>query len=209
MPRFGALAILLFSLNTHASVSILRFEDVYAPPGPAPCFTTAGTGFTEAGYTISRLTENFFVCNGSADLRGFNSNGTDAFQSREFRLSRTDRQPFSLVELELGESRLDPTGEAIYVDLFGQQVDGGSVSTRLTLDLFTSRNPLISGFEVFTLPSEFTNLVSVTFIGSPISPTSPGSFFSDNIKLRVVPVPAGVWLFASGLVLLIRIRRMG
>ncbi len=77
-------------------------------------------------------------------------------------------------------------------EVTGVLAGGGTLSASFTSDSSTA-------FETFTFGSEWTDLASVTFIGN-----EHGAY--DNIVVSsnlVVPLPAAVWLFGSGLITLL------
>jgi hypothetical protein len=98
---------------------------------------------------------------------------------------------YDLVSLELAHSGYNTT-----IQLIGQFVGGGTISTSVYLNSTTLTN--------FVLGSGWTNLQSLT-----VRSGSNGNvaIAMDNIQVSTVPIPAAVWLFASGLGLLGWMRR--
>jgi len=210
MLRLMKVVSVLFLLTAFsANAATITFEGVYPGTGPAPCSYSAGRQVKEAGYRISELNENLFVCNSSGSMSGsYNTNGTDAFLAREFRLTNLSGTYFSLRSVDLGERYTYlGGGEATYVEIRGFRRDGSRISKTIFLDGITATGANSNGFQSAELTG-FNNLSSVTFRGSPASPTRPGIFFTDNIVVTTVPIPAAAWLFGSALLGLRWFRRV-
>ena len=99
---------------------------------------------------------------------------------------------FDLLSLDLGrrDTNLD-------FELTGYFAGGGSISTTV--------NVQSEALTTFTFGSGWTNLQSVTI--TPLNPGANTAVALDNISVSTIPVPAAVWLFASGLGLLGWMRR--
>lgn len=99
---------------------------------------------------------------------------------------------FDLLSLDLGRQDVN-----LDFELTGYFAGGGSISTTVYVQS--------EALATFTLGSGWTNLQSVTI--TPLNPGQNRSVALDNISVSTVPVPAAVWLFASGLGLLGWMRR--
>jgi hypothetical protein len=98
---------------------------------------------------------------------------------------------FDLISLELAHSENDTN-----IQLTGHFVGGGTISTSVFLNSTTLNN--------FVLGSGWTNLQSLVISSGDAANVGVAM---DNIVVSTVPVPAAVWLFASGLGLLGWMRR--
>ena len=101
---------------------------------------------------------------------------------------------FSLTSFDGADGLLDVGGRTIVVT--GTMSDG-----RTVVDIYTT---VASTFTTYSLPSNFSNLVSVEFWGFG---RGDDMIAFDNINVTVVPVPAAAWLFGSGLLGLIGFAR--
>jgi hypothetical protein len=123
--------------------------------------------------------------------------------------------PFSVTSFEAGEwmgpfagnpAQVSTTGNPINVT--GVLAGGGTITTTFISDATPSDGfgPNVD-FEVFTFGAGWTNLIALEF---QTSADSSAQFGYDNIVVNaasVVPVPAAVWLFGSGLLGLIGFAR--
>jgi len=105
--------------------------------------------------------------------------------------------PFDLLSLDLGARDNTTSYPNIYVELIGYFVGGGSISTVVLVES--------ESLTTFTLDGNWIDLQSVT-IRAP-DPGFNAALALDNVSVSTVPVPAAVWLFASGLGLLGWMRR--
>lgn len=106
---------------------------------------------------------------------------------------------FSLLSLDLGE--YSQYANTVSVTITGFKQGGGQVSDILQLDnLFDGLNGM-ADFQRLQFDSDWSGLTRVEF--------DSGAYSLDNIQLNLaaVPVPAAIWLFASGLVGILGLRR--
>jgi len=109
-------------------------------------------------------------------------------------ISQQNGAPFSIQSFDATDVYIDQFYiPNLVFEVTGTLAGGGTLTTS-----FTSDNSY--GFETFVFGSEWTNLTSVMFIGN-----NHGAY--DNIVLSsnvsVVPLPAAVWLFGSGIMMLL------
>lgn len=157
-----------------AQAATIDFEDYTGPEGPVPSpFSSGGFTFIGTG-NINTLVVS--------DLLG----GTNSLlfcPGCEVVMSESAGSGFALNQLELQNS-----GSST-IDIVGTYGNGVTVQT--TVDPG-------NGFSTIQFDSAWEGLISVRFVGDA---SGFGSGL-DNINVDVVPVPAAVWLFASGLGLL-------
>ena len=102
---------------------------------------------------------------------------------------------FDLFSLELARNNLDTD-----IELIGNFVGGGSISTTVFVDSLTLTS--------YGLGGGWTNLQSLTITPLNVAGFGNLAVAVDNISVSsAVPVPAAVWLFGSGLGLLGWFRR--
>ena len=149
--------------------------------------------YTEDGFNITATSlfavgMSSSVYRGSPALRnGTNTNAADTI------LASSSGSSFNLTSIDLAEV----TSGTAAVTFTGYFQAGGSIVESFTLDGNFSSG---SGFETFAFTG-FSNLSRVEWNNA-----DPFHQF-DNIVVEAVPVPAAVWLFASGLLGLISLSR--
>jgi hypothetical protein len=116
----------------------------------------------------------------------------------EITMTQDGMVAFDLISLEL--ARYTSADIAINFHLTGHFVGGGTITTSILVNSTTLNN--------FVLGSGWTNLQGLT-IYAPNTTTLDlsAAVAVDNILVSTVPIPAAVWLFASGLGLLGWMRR--
>jgi len=101
-------------------------------------------------------------------------------------------------------------GGVIFAELFSE-IDGGGVS----------KTELITGGPLFGAGDVWNNFTTTTTLGPDVSggvtlllksgcggaPSCVSDAYFDNVSMTVVPVPAAVWLFGSGLLGLVGVAR--
>jgi hypothetical protein len=107
-------------------------------------------------------------------------------------MTQEDLVAFDLLSLDLGRKNVN-----LDFELTGYFAGGGSISTTVYVQS--------ESLTTFTFDSGWTNLQSVVI--TPLNPGENQAVALDNISVSTIPVPAAVWLFASGLGLLGWIRR--
>ena len=121
-------------------------------------------------------------------------------------LSHIGGKTFSLLTIDLAEFSDFRAQFTTVVNFTGTRQDGSEVFQAFTLDgIFDASGPL-SDFESLTFDSRFTDLISVQIRSGALGELTDG-FSMDNVQVQVVPVPAAVWLFGSGLIGLIGVAR--
>jgi hypothetical protein len=177
----------LLSFNVHAVT--IDFESLVNGINP-------GTTYTESGFTIS-ATSLIAVSASSAEYHGSPAlrNGIQS-NTPNTTLTVSGGGTFNLTSIDLAEVGSNNMYIAT-INFTGHQQDGGMVHQSFTLDgIYTTGNP----FETL-LFTNFNNLTSLTWDNR-----SPYHQF-DNIVASVVPLPAAVWLFGSGLLGILGITR--
>jgi len=124
-------------------------------------------------------------------------NGTDylGIDSLEpFVISQTSGAAFTIYSFDATDVFTDASFTPnLPFEVTGTLAGGGTLATTFSSDSETS-------FQTFVFGSEWTNLTSVLFVGN-----EHGAYDNIVVSTAVVPVPAAVWLFGSGLVMLLRL----
>ena len=188
-----ALLLLSFGGAVQAALVTIDFEEVpidgFLVQGANPLITQ---GFSFSSPAPQGIVE---VVNSPPNTRALHWCAIDTICSTNDEMSMTaiEPKPFRLVSLDLGAEVLTES----FV-LTGFYATGGSIQTNISL----SARELTT----FSLGVGWSNLSSLN-----LDPTSGQSIavYVDNIVLDVVPIPAAVWLFGSGLGLLgwLRVRQ--
>jgi hypothetical protein len=105
-----------------------------------------------------------------------------------------DQQTFDLLSLDIGANGAPSSGFTVQLfGYYGSEYGDGQVQTTFTVG---------DAWDTYYLDSAWQNLYSVELVA--YTSALPAI---DNITINVVPIPAAVWLFASGLGLLSWFRR--
>ena len=192
---------LSFCLCASANAVVIDFDPL-AHTGTGP--VNIGTTYTEDGFTLTAdsasttANDTFYAHGTSSDLyRGSTAlfHGADNGVTV---LTRSDGGSFNLLSIELAELNRVGTEYNIDVTFTGVLAAGGTVIQSFNLDNVAAMG---SGFQKFTFPGIFQNLVSVSWL------EAPDYHQFDKIEVAAIPVPPAVWLFGSGLLGLIGIAR--
>jgi len=219
-----AVVIIVFSMASNASSAIITFDDntdyivsethpiisggfeISLEPSSADFSNSSTTRVISGGTGCGPEC----VYNGTRYLYHLHSSITDAVGGVIF--TPVSGEVFSLISFDGAELHLDRDAEtATSIFVVGNQVNGNVVTTEFILDWVNDGPGPLDDFQNFNLPDTFTNLTSVMFdgVGSAIEPQS-GWFGMDNVEVSMaspVPVPTAVWLFSSGLIVLIGFAR--
>jgi len=178
--KFSALVLGLITSSSSIFASTINFEGLPATPD------VNITSYSEGGYSFGgqmKISPNSVV-NETGEFVGVNFNDT-------INLTHDSNSLFNVLSVDLA-------GWSSLTDVYfsGIQQGGGTVNQVISLSTTI--------FDTYSL-SGFTNLTSFSFDDNSAS----GSFYIDNIELTpsAVPAPAAVWLFGSGLVGFIGLRK--
>ncbi len=192
MKKLIALALLLASLSANSSIVVLDFEGVV----PDNNNTGALGYYYEDGFLLTTPQGYGVILGQGYDGSDYTSTFAWLVPNEQPVLTHESDKSFSLLSLEVGA--LYEENFPQYITVVGNPISGSILTAEL----------LIGGdsMQEYSFGSEWSSLVDLTFSSSG-SGTSLGLL--DNIKLNVVPIPAAVWLFASGLGLLGWLKRRG
>ena len=187
--------ILLFLFQiTIANGAMITFE-------PPPCMVCNSqlNDYEEAGFLL-----NGNVSHHNMTLSGSASNGSSGSVRFPFMgsmtMQKTDGGLFSLYSVELGEYSSSFTGALQTVTFTGHRLGSATpLIQEFTIDGTMDGPGGNDDFQVLTFSSDFRDLVSIQVSGE--------MFALDNLSTNPVPVPAAVWLFASGLLALTGVAR--
>ena len=189
------LALLLVG-NAHAYNVLIDFEDSplngdYTPAGYDPI---QSRGFNFSGIYYKGVTH--WPLGPVDDSKALSWCAADLacgyIGPNEITMTQGGMAAFDLISLELARYNDNGTGVNFY--LTGHFVGGGTISSSVLVNSTTLNN--------FVLGSGWTNLQSLTIYAPDNDWDSGASAAIDNILVSTVPLPAAVWLFASGLGLL-------
>lgn len=150
-------------------------------------FTLSGAGGNSGGFTTSLQID--IVEPGTTKLWAANES--------EITMTRIDDSAFDLISLDIGGSIINsPNRWADSVNIIA-----GASTTNVSLDGSDTTYQYVA--------LNYLNVTSVLF--DPIGNTNGGAnnyeFVIDNLDVAAVPIPAALWLFASGLLSLAGIAR--
>jgi len=193
LVKLVTLSLVLTATQVTASTVTLDMEGVAPVAGLS---NEINTTTSWSGYDILVNSGHFIDSAWSEAGTTRAGNGTDylGIDSVEpVMLSQTGGGPFTIHTFDATDVITDSSFVPNLVfEVTGTLAGGGTLSTSFTSDADTA-------FQTFTFGSEWTNLSSVLFFGN-----NHGAY--DNIvvsSIAVVPLPAAVWLFGSGLVMLL------
>lgn len=188
-----ALALLLIG-NANAYNVLIDFEDspLNGDATPAGYDPIQSRGFNFSGTSLKGITN--WPLGPIDNSKALHWCATVDFCSSDYPLVSMTQDglvAFDLLSLELARN-----AQNLNVQLTGYFVGGGSITTSVYVNSET--------LTTFNLGGGWTNLQSLTIL----SVTGENLAVAvDNILVSTVPVPAAVWLFASGLGLLGWMRR--
>ena len=194
LVKLVVLSLVLAATQVNASTVTLDMEGI-APAGDISNETNTTTTFS--GFDLL-INHGHFIDSTWSEVgvnradSGSDYLGIDSYEP--IVISQTSGAPFSIQSFDATDVFIDQFYiPNLVFEVTGTQVGGGTLTTS-----FTSDNSY--GFETFVFGSAWTNLTSVMFIGN-----NHGAY--DNIVLSsnvtVVPLPAAVWLFGSGIMMLL------
>lgn len=192
-----AMSVCAFAPAAHASVatfeSLAHNDDLIVEVGAtyeeaSLLFTNTATvdssGFEPTFSTMGALAYGY---SGSTALINDNYAG-------ETMLTTTSGAVFSMNSISLSELYADDEDPFSFDVVFtGLLSDGSTVTATFTVDGLT-------GAQTFTFGSEFSNLISLSWVDT-------NGIQFDNVDASPVPIPGAIWLLGSSLAGLARLRR--
>jgi hypothetical protein len=188
----------------HAAPVLIDFEDASGAGGPeSTMLTTKGMVFD---WSVLSPSKPVFVDQGAAGGGGIemlfcgwctideDTNGTSLYAA--------DGSLFGLTSFRFGSLNFSGNPPSPYNGTVTGYLDGGgTVTQNFSLALGTS--------DLISFDGSWTGLVSVDIVVATVADGHQpfDAFAIDNVAVNVVPIPAAVWLFASGLGLLGWLRR--
>jgi hypothetical protein len=189
----------VFLSGVHAAPVLIDFEDSSGGGGPgSTMLTTKGMVFDWSVLSPSLpVVTTTGAAGGSGNELLFcgwceDTNGTSLYAS--------DGSLFGLTSFRFG-SLSGTTPSPYNGTVTGYLNGGGTVTQNFSVALGTS--------DLISFDGSWAGLVSVDIVAATLADGHQGfeAFAIDNVTVNVVPVPAAVWLFASGLGLLGWLRR--
>jgi len=195
--------ICIFTFLPMANASTLTFENLMHEDD---LFVDHGAAYTENGFVITNMAteaENGFPPSlASVGTRAFEFSGSTALFNDNWGgptvMTREGGGLFTLSSIALSELYIYDDGPGVNpefdVEFSGFFSDGSIISQTFTMDGLT-------GVEVFSFESEFTNLISVSWMQTQ-------DFYQfDDIKASPVPEPSSILLFGIGILFFAGSRR--
>ena len=193
MRRLLALAVLVLAASIgNAQAAVITFEDL--PPDPSG---TPGGDRSSGGFLFDTLVDHSHLDDGTfwGTSNGTNILVIDAFgTANNVTFSPIGGGPFAFKGIDLSKANTFSTTSAERVEVTGNLLGGGTVSTTLALSGFN--------FTTFVFDSSWSNLSSVVLNGIDASccGTPPGNYYAlDNVVVEVAAVPEPGTLSLLGL----------
>jgi hypothetical protein len=181
-------ACLLLMTNAHAATVVIDFEDVAL----GTVDPISSRGFDFYSYFGSKVVgEPFTYSNSGNALEVGSITGGNGISWSYLSFSQQGLVPFDLKSFIV---QLNWPVIFVPVNVTGQYAGGGSIQQGFSIATGGPSQP--------TFGAAWTNLQSVTIEVMFDTYSAPVPMLVDSITVSTVPVPAAVWLFASGLGLL-------
>ena len=197
----------LLSVCGLANADIITFDEI-------PAAEAITTSVDSGGYHFTSNHMHTYGC-GHWDLVASNGTthlGYESGRGAPITMTRQDGGVFSLLSLDASEFYPNSGGDrpnAEILRIVGTFLDGTSATYELFLDGLTDGTGGVVDFQHFSLPSVFTNVVSIVFTGWRFEGRD-GGVAIDNLEVinglvggnepANVPEPATLALFGLGLI---------
>ncbi len=190
--------LLLIGGPIQATIVTVDFEGIVADnESLSPDLPYIEDGMSIVSATFFNLIngKDFSISNGSAVFNWCAINLITDCVDDLITLTNNDGGTFDLLSLDSSATAVfDPLG---LTSVTGYYAGGGSISTEIAL--------VEDVWNTFSFDTQWSNLVSVEIHGNQVD--GDYNISIDNIVVNVIPIPAAVWLFGSGLGLLGWMRR--
>ncbi|NVN90938.1 MAG: hypothetical protein HXX11_10080 [Desulfuromonadales bacterium] len=162
----------------------------------------------DSGFLISGNSQGYWIADGpNFCMPEGPGNGTHYLMTQNgdvpISVSSVSGHPFNLYSFQYAEQQIN-NYYAPYVTVTGHLLGGNTVRATFLLDGINDGSGPLADFQTGILPDSFHNLISVDFVAPNYL-----RYSLDNISVDATPtpIPAAVWLFASGLMGMIGLRR--
>jgi hypothetical protein len=162
----------------------------------------------DSGFVISGNSQAYWIADGpNFSMPEGPSNGTHYLMTQNgdvpISVSSVSGHPFNLYSFQYAEQNAN-NYYAPYVTVTGHLLGGNTVRTIFMLDGINDGAGSLVDFQTGILPDSFHNLISVDFVAPNYL-----RYSLDNISVDAIPtpIPAAAWMFGSGLVGLVGLRR--
>jgi hypothetical protein len=197
----------LLSVSGLANADIITFDEVPSAEAIMTSVDSQGYHFTSSHmHTYGCGHWDIIASNGTTHL------GYESGRGGPITMARQDGGAFSLLSLDVSEFSPNSGGDrpnAEFLRIIGTWIDGSTASLDLVMDDIKADGiGGVADFDHFTLPSLFTNVVSIVFQGLRFEGRD-GGVLVDNLEVinglvgtdptTNVPEPATLALFGLGL----------